>query len=52
MESWEMVPFEKLHVENSDGRWYSVFCDDCLSSGGDHTTALSAAKAWNERVKM
>lgn len=50
MESWDMSPYERMHIETTDGKWYSVFCNDCLSCGSDCISAYNAAKAWNSRV--
>lgn len=50
IESWDMTPYEKLGIDNPDGRWYSVFCSECCSSGPDCLTAVDAVNEWNQRT--
>lgn len=51
LESWEMSPFEKMNIENIDGRWYAVFCTNCCAEAGGCTSADDAVKAWNMRTE-
>lgn len=49
MESWDMVPYEKIHL-GGDGKWYGVYCDNCLCNGPDCLSEAEAIQAWNRRT--
>lgn len=51
LESWEMSPFEKINIENSDGNWYAVYCTACCAEGAGNITAIDAINSWNMRAK-
>jgi len=45
-----MSVYERLHVPDNHGYWYSIFCDNCLSEGSECVIEEEAIKAWNRRV--
>lgn len=49
-QKWEMAVYERLHIPDNHGYWYSIFCDNCLSEGRECVTEEEAIKAWNRRV--
>lgn len=50
LESWDMSPWERMHIYTYTGKWYAVSCTECCASGPDCTTESDAADAWNKRV--
>ena len=51
LESWNMSPYEKMNIENSDGNWYAVFCTACCAESWSCVNAADAENLWNTRVK-
>lgn len=50
LDIWEMIPWEKYNLTPNDGKWYSVYCDECFSEGSHELTKEEAIKKWNKRV--
>lgn len=50
LKSWAMSPWERMHVDREDGKWYSVFCTACGASGPACMTAEDAVHSWNIRL--
>lgn len=50
LESWEMSPYEKHHLDSLDGMFYEVWCDDCQATGPTCLTEEDAINSWNKRI--
>lgn len=48
IERWEMVPYEKLHI-NGDGYWYQVSCGECFADAAEDISLNKAIDNWNKR---
>lgn len=50
LEKYEMSPYEKVNIDNNDGMFYEIYCDNCYAVGPTCLTEIEAISKWNNRV--
>ena len=51
LEKKEMNLYERGMLPDTEGFWYTVFCDECVASVSDYPTEEEAIEAWNMRAQ-